>query len=190
MIHSLSRLVTPNLLSFLRILVIPVVLFLINEGDAVSNWVGFGIYAAACFTDYFDGLLARFRDEVSPLGKLLDPIADKMLISSCLVMLVYVGTADVVPTMLILVPTILILLREFAVSGLRQVAAAEGIVLSAVRGAKNKTILQMLAVGFLIVRHKSFSFPSVEIGVVLLWVAMVWTLITGYNYFHDYFKKI
>ncbi len=185
MIHSMSKWITPNQLSFLRILVIPVVLFLIFAGDAVSNWVGFGIYAAACFTDYFDGLLARYRGDMSPLGKLLDPIADKMLISACLVMLVYVGVADVLPT-------ILILLRELAVSGLRQVAAAEGIVVSAIRGAKYKTILQMLAVGFLMVRHNSLNsaFPSVLIGEVLLWVAMAWTLVTGYTYFRDYFKKI
>ncbi|MCZ6841610.1 MAG: CDP-alcohol phosphatidyltransferase family protein, partial [SAR324 cluster bacterium] len=116
---SLLKWITPNQLTLLRISVIPVLMFLIYAGDWVSNWVALGIFSVACVTDILDGELARFRGEVSRIGKLLDPLADKMLVSSCLVMLVYVGAASVVPT-------ILILLREYAVSGLRQVASSEG----------------------------------------------------------------
>jgi CDP-diacylglycerol--glycerol-3-phosphate 3-phosphatidyltransferase len=179
---SLFKWVTPNRLTLVRIGAIPVILVLIYRGEGVTNWISLAVYSIACITDFLDGKLARFRDEVSPLGKLLDPIADKMLISACLVMQVFVGVADVVPT-------ILILLREFAISGMRQVAAVEGIVVAAGSGAKYKTTLQMLAVGFLLIRQESFSFPSVEIGRVLLWAAMVLTLWTGFGYFRDYFRK-
>lgn len=179
----LFKWVTPNQLTLVRIVAIPPILVLMYRGGALSNWVALGIYSAACVTDILDGQLARFRGEVSPLGKLLDPIADKMLVSACLVMLVSLDAADVVPT-------VLILLREFAVSGMRQVAAVEGIVVSASYIAKHKTTVQMLAVGFLMVRHESFSFPSVEIGEVLLWVAAALTLWTGLDYFRDYFRKI
>lgn len=180
---TLLKWVTPNQLTLVRIVAIPPILVLIYRGDAVTNWVGFGIYATACFTDFLDGRLARFRGEVSPLGKLLDPIADKMLVSACLVMLVSLDAAEVIPT-------VLILLREFAVSGMRQVAAVEGVVVSASYIAKYKTTLQMLAVGFLMVRHESFEFPSPEIGEVLLWAAAALTLWTGLDYFRDYFRKI
>lgn len=175
--------VTPNQLTLVRIVTIPPILVLIYRGDALSNWVALGLYATACITDFLDGRLARFRGEVSPLGKLLDPIADKMLVSACLVILVSLDAAAVIPTLLIL-------LREFAVSGMRQVAAVEGMVVSASYIAKYKTTLQMLAVGFLIVRHESLGIPSPEIGEVLLWAAAALTLWTGLDYFRDYFRKI
>lgn len=180
---ALFKWVTPNQLTLVRIVTIPPILVFIYRGEALSNWVAMGIYFVACVTDFMDGRLARFRGEVSSIGKLLDPIADKMLVSACLVMLVSQDAAPVVPTLLIL-------LREFAVSGMRQVAAVEGVVVSASYIAKYKTTLQMLAVGFLIVRHESFSFPSVEIGVGLLWIATVVTLWTGLDYFRDYFRKM
>ena len=180
---ALFKWVTPNQLTLVRIVTIPPILVLIYRGDPLSNWVAMGIYFVACVTDFLDGRLARFRGEVSSIGKLLDPIADKMLVSACLVMLVSLDAASVVATLLIL-------LREFAVSGMRQVAAVEGVVVSASYIAKYKTTLQMLAVGFLIVRHDSFSFPSVQIGEVLLWVSVVVTLWTGLDYFRDYFRKI
>lgn len=174
------RWLTPNQLTSVRILVIPPLLFFIFLEDPLSNSISCAVFFFACITDYYDGILARTRHEVSTLGKLLDPIADKMLISSALIMLVYLGKADVVPT-------ILILLREFAVSGLRQVAAVEGVVISAARGAKYKTALQMFAVGFLVVYHDPFGLPTHGIGRGLLWLAMVLTLWTGYGYFKSYY---
>ena len=180
---TLFKWVTPNQLTLVRIAAIPAILALIYRGDALSNWIGFGIYFVACITDILDGQLARFRGEISTMGKLLDPIADKMLISACLVMLVSLDAADVIPT-------VLILLREFAVSGMRQVAAVEGILVSASNIAKYKTALQMLATGFLMIRHESFTFPYVEIGDVLLWAAAALTLWSGLDYFRDYYRKI
>jgi CDP-diacylglycerol--glycerol-3-phosphate 3-phosphatidyltransferase len=116
------------------------------------------------------------------MGKLLDPIADKILISASLVMLVSEGIADPVPT-------IVIILREFAVSGLRQVAAIEGVAIAAVRGAKAKTIMQMLATGTLLLNNDPFGLPLTAIGRSLLWISAVWTVWTGYTYFADYYRE-
>ena len=140
------------------------------------------VFFLACLTDYWDGVLARQRGEVTQIGKLLDPIADKVLVISSLIMLVWIGVAGVLPT-------ILITAREFAVAGLRSVAATEGIVIAAAPGAKWKTVLQMLATGPLILHHSPFSVPIHVVGQVMLWIATAWTLWTGYAYFADYFKR-
>ncbi|MCH8841501.1 MAG: CDP-diacylglycerol--glycerol-3-phosphate 3-phosphatidyltransferase [SAR324 cluster bacterium] len=181
MIKSLFRWVTPNQLTVGRILSIPVLLVLISLDRPLTNNAAWVLYTIACLTDYWDGVLARERGEVTQLGRLLDPIADKMLILSSLILLVSMGFAAVIPT-------ILITLREFAVGGLRSVAAVEGVLISSVKGAKWKTVLQMLATGTLILHHNPFTIPADLIGEVLLWVAAAWTLWTGYVYFAGYLK--
>lgn len=173
--------ITPNQLTIGRILAIPAIMVLLYLDTPVTTWVAFSLFFLACITDYWDGVLARERGEVTALGKLLDPIADKMLISALLVQLVWMGRAD-------MIPVVLILQREFAVSGLRQVAAIEGIPISAVAGAKLKTIIQMLAVGFLMVSHPPPYVPSLLIGKWVLWGAAAWTLVTGIWYFKAYYK--
>ena len=175
--------ITPNQLTLARMAMVPGLLYLIYLQQPIFNVVGFGLFALAGFTDYLDGVLARSRDEVSPLGKLLDPIADKMLVSSSLIMLVYIGVADVLPT-------IVILMRDFAVSGLRQVAAMEGVVIEAEQGGKWKSTVQMLAIGFLLVHHNPVIGYETEIGRTLLWLSMVLTLSSGYQYFRQYFAKV
>jgi len=175
--------VTPNQLTLARMAIVPVLLYLIFLKIPIFNVIAFGLFALAGMTDYLDGVLARSRDEVSPLGKLLDPMADKMLVSSSLIMLVYIGVADVVPT-------IVILMRDFAVSGLRQVAAVEGVVIEAEKGGKWKTTVQMLAIGFLILHHNPVIGYEVEIGRVLLWVSMLLTLSSGFQYFWQYYGKV
>ena len=180
---SFFKWVTPNQLTLARMVIVPLLLYLIVLREPIYNVVGFGLFALAGLTDYLDGVLARSRDEVSPLGKLLDPIADKMLVSSSLIMLVYIGIADVVPT-------IVILMRDFAVSGLRQVAAVEGVVIEAEQGGKLKTMVQMLAIGFMLLHHNPVIGYELEIGRVLLWASMVLTLSSGFNYFQQYFKKV
>lgn len=175
------RWTTPNQLTLARILAVPVLVALIYWHGPVTNVVAVVLFVLACLTDYWDGNLARVRQEVTEMGKLLDPIADKILIAASLVMLVSEGIADPVPT-------IVILLREFAVSGLRQVAAIEGVVIAAVRGAKAKTIMQMVATGFMLLNNDPFGLPFTAVGRSLLWISAVWTVWTGYWYFADYYR--
>lgn len=182
MTSALFKWVTPNQLTAARILSIPLLLVLIYLNTPLANDVAVVVFILACLTDYWDGFLARQRNEVTQLGKLLDPIADKMLIMASLIMLVWMGIAGVVPT-------ILITLREFAVAGLRSVAAAEGVVIDAARGAKWKTLLQMIATGLLMLHHNPLSLPMGLIGAWALWLAAAWTLWTGYEYFAEYFRR-
>lgn len=172
--------VTPNQLTLGRIAAIPVLLLLIAVDRPWWNLVSCALFVVACITDYLDGELARQRGEISQLGKLLDPLADKMLIAAVLVMLTAEGIAQVLPV-------IVILIREFAVSGLRQVAALEGIAISAVRGAKWKTLLQMIGTGILLAHTNALTGDLTLLGNVVLWVAAVWTVVTGYGYFQRYF---
>ncbi len=182
MVNAMFKWVTPNQLTLTRILSVPVLLALLYVNNPVGNFAAFLVFFFACLTDYWDGVLARQRGEVTQMGKLLDPIADKVLIISSLIMLVWIGVAGVLPT-------ILITAREFAVAGLRSVAATEGIVIAAAPGAKWKTVLQMVAVGLLMVHHSPFSVPVHVLGQAMLWIATAWTLWTGYAYFADYFKR-
>lgn len=175
--------VTPNQLTIGRILVVPVVMFLIHLGGPVANTLAWLLFTMAGVTDYLDGDLARYRGEVTLLGRMLDPIADKMLISASLIMLVATGHAAVVPTTLIV-------LREFAVTGLRQVAALDGIEIHVGGGGKLKTVLQMAATGGLILNHDPFGLPMAFLGWVALWIAMAVTLWTGYEYFLAFFKRM
>lgn len=174
--------VTPNQLTIGRILAVPVVMFLVYLGGPVANTLAAALFTLAGVTDYLDGDLARYRGEVTVLGRMLDPIADKMLISASLIMLVATGHAAAVPTTLII-------MREFAVSGLRQVAALDGVEIHVVAGAKWKTGFQMGATGFLMLNHDPFGLPLAFLGWVLLWIAMVVTLWTGYGYFSAFFRN-
>jgi CDP-diacylglycerol--glycerol-3-phosphate 3-phosphatidyltransferase len=176
------RWTTPNQLTLARIFAVPVLIVLIYLHGPVINVFAVALFFVACLTDYWDGDLARARHEVTDMGKLMDPIADKILICASLVMLVAAGIADPIPTIVILV-------REFAVSGLRQVAAIEGVAIAAVRGAKAKTIMQMLATGFMLMSNDPFGVPTTAIGRSLLWLSAVWTVWTGYTYFVDYYRE-
>jgi CDP-diacylglycerol--glycerol-3-phosphate 3-phosphatidyltransferase len=183
MVESIFRWVTPNQLTLARIAAVPVLLVLLYLDNPLGNWLAAGLFLVACFTDYLDGVLARQRGEITALGKLLDPIADKMLVLSALIFLVSMDIAGAIPT-------ILITAREFAVAGLRSVAAAEGVIIAAARGAKWKTAWQMLATGLLMLHHDPFSLPLGLAGEIVLWVAAVWTVWTGYDYFAQYFYMI
>ena len=173
--------VTPNQLTIGRIMAVPVVMYLIYLGGPMANTLAWVLFTVAGVTDYLDGDLARYRGEVTLLGRMLDPLADKMLISASLIMLVAQNHAFVVPT-------ILIILREFAVTGLRQVAALDGIEIHVAGGGKLKTVLQMLATGGLILNHDPFGLPMLFMGNVALWIAMGVTLWTGYGYFSAFFN--
>lgn len=172
--------ISPNQLTVLRILVTPVLLVLIYLDRPHLNWVALGLFILAALTDYLDGELARRRGEVSRLGKLLDPVADKILTLTCLIMLVALGHADVWAT-------IIIISREFAIAGLRQVVAAEGVVIAAERGAKWKTAVTMTAIGFLLIHRPVWGLPVIEAGWVLLWLAAILSITSGLSYVRHYF---
>ena len=177
----------PNLLTYLRIIVIPILVVCFFSEDYVISWLAISLYTAACITDYFDGWLARHLNQVSALGRFLDPIADKLLVATVVLMLVSVRAISGVTV----VAAVIILCRELLVSGLREFLAGAAVSMPVIRLAKWKTTVQMAAIGFLMVNPSSFVFIYTRpLGICLLWLAALLTLVTGYNYLYYGIKHI
>ncbi|MBM4284051.1 MAG: CDP-diacylglycerol--glycerol-3-phosphate 3-phosphatidyltransferase [Deltaproteobacteria bacterium] len=169
----------PNILTGVRVLAIPlVVVLLCFEGRLPS------LLAALCFslagaTDFLDGFIARRQQLVSRFGKFMDPLADKLLVSAALIMLI---PLDRVPAWIAFV----IIGRELAVTGLRGLAAAEGHILAPDRWGKAKTFLQIVALTALILHYPYQGVDFHQVGRVLLWVALAITVASGVGYFHAF----
>ena len=174
----------PNLLTISRIVVIPVIFLSIYIHTAVWSMLAAVLFIIASITDYFDGYLARARNQTSAFGRLLDPIADKLLVASALIVIL----ADNMVHPINFIPVIVILCREILVSGLREFLAEVHVGMPVTRLAKWKTGFQMTALSMILVGYMFH-----DLGVVLLWVAAVLTFVTGYQYFQkslDYVKSI
>ncbi|MEN3931239.1 CDP-diacylglycerol--glycerol-3-phosphate 3-phosphatidyltransferase [Microvirga sp. W0021] len=172
----------PNILTYGRLVAVPLVfglLFWYGQGE--QRWWAFGVFALAGITDYFDGYFARAYSQQSALGRMLDPIADKLLIAACLLILVADGTI----AGLAIWAAVIILCREILVSGLREFLAELKVSVPVSKVAKWKTTAQILAVGFLIAGDAGETIlPGTKlIGTVLLWVSALLTLFTGWDYF-------
>jgi len=180
--RRVGPLTLPNILTYGRVVAVPVVVgCMFWTEEPVMRWVAFGVYAAAAITDFFDGYLARIWEQQSSLGRMLDPIADKLIVAASLMMLV----ADHTIHGWSIWAAIVILSREILVSGLREFLAELRVSVPVSTIAKWKTTLQLFAVGFLIAGNAGeVVLPgNVMIGIVLLWVAALLTLYTGYDYF-------
>jgi len=172
----------PNVLTYGRVLAVPIVVGCMFWPDEFwMRWVALGVFVAAAITDFFDGYLARAWQQQSTLGRMLDPIADKLLVAACLLMLV----ADRTIQSWSIWAAIVILSREILVSGLREYLAELRVSVPVSTVAKWKTTLQLVSLGFLIVGPAGeHVLPgTVTIGLWLLWVAALLTLYTGYDYF-------
>lgn len=183
----------PNMLTYARILAVPlIVLCFYLEGRIRPTdwwrWAAVSIFIAASITDYLDGYIARIWKQTSNIGKMLDPIADKLLVSAALLLLAYDRTIDKWS----LWAAIIILLREVLVSGLREYLAELKVSVPVTRLAKWKTTIQMFAIGFLLAGPAGDKlWPYItEIGISLLWISAIVTLYTGYDYFRAGLKHI
>ncbi len=170
----------PTMLTLSRIAVIPPLILLFYWDDPLAGWVSLGLFTLAGITDYLDGYFARTRRQFSRLGRMLDPIADKLLIASVILMLVAFDRAP-------LFASLVILCRELLVSGLREFLAEIRVSVPVTRLAKWKTVIQMVAIGFLLVGEAGPVFfapyvTTVLIGEIMLWSAAVLTLVTGFDY--------
>ena len=178
----------PNILTYGRIAAVPlVVLCFFVEGrfahGEVARWFALGIFAAAGITDFFDGYLARAWDQQSNIGRMLDPIADKLLVAACLLLLAADGTIAGWS----LWAAIIILCREILVSGLREYLAELKVPVPVTWLAKWKTTVQLLALGFFITGPAGVPvYPwTIETGYILLWISALLTLYTGWDYFRS-----
>lgn len=167
----------PNLLSIARILLVPpLVVVLLTKFDG-KEWWGLGLFLLAAVMDFLDGFLARRRQQVTRLGTLLDPAADKILVSAAFISLVEMDPR-VVPAWMVVV----IIAREFAVTSLRGFAAAENLVIPAGPSGKIKTIVQIVAISLVII-HSQIRQLFPHLAPLSLWVALVITVYSGIEYF-------
>lgn len=161
----------PNLLSLSRIAAVPLIVPLFYWPHPIADWLALALFAAAAFTDFLDGRIARARRQFSDFGRLVDPIADKLLVAAVLVMLVAFDRAPAVAAVVIIV-------RELTVSGLREFLAGRAAALPTTMLAKWKTTVQMVAIALLLV-DLDWAQP---VGEGLLWLAAALTVVTGYDY--------
>lgn len=166
----------PNWLTYGRIAAIPVIMLMILAGPPALRWLALILYIAAAVTDFFDGYFARKYGSVSPIGRMLDPIADKLLVGALLLVFCFDGTFGVWD----LIPATVILLREIFVSGLREFMGTEKITVPVSKLAKYKTTVQLVAIGIVIAEPLIFGMR--EVSDILLWLAAILTAITGWQY--------
>ena len=165
----------PNLLTMSRILIIPVIFALLFFKKEI-----YGIYASAFFilavlTDFIDGYIARKKKLVTNLGIFLDPIADKLLVVTILIMLIPLNR---IPAWVV----VIIIFREIFITGLRAIASEKGVVISAGKEGKWKTAFQMFGIFFLLIYYEHFNINFGDIGLILIFISIVFSLISSYKY--------
>lgn len=172
----------PNILASFRVLLAPLFLYFLilagnNDTDIHTSWFNYFaglVFVIASVTDFFDGYIARSWNQITKLGSIIDPLADKMLTLAGFLGLAYIDRANVWAVYLILI-------REFFITGLRTVMVSENINVSASMAGKVKTVFQMIAIGFLTMQWL--------LGEILLWIAVILTLYSGFEYILAYIKN-
>ena len=178
------KLKIPNILTIGRIILVPIFIGTYYLPGPMGDWIPFIIFVLASFTDFLDGLLARLYKEESKLGELLDPIADKIIIASALILLVMDSTIKNYEV----IAAIIIMIREILISGLREFLAKVQVTMPVTRLAKFKTFIQMFAIATLLTGESGNTLINIgnynahSIGIILLWLAAFLTLYTGYDY--------
>ncbi len=174
----------PNVLTYLRIAAIPVIVVLLAPPASKQSLnLAFFLYLLASTTDYLDGILARRHNQVTSVGKLLDPLADKLLISAVLIMLI---PLEGVQAWLVF----LILGREIIITGLRSIAASRGLILDASRMGKRKMVSQSIAIGFLLLSVRSVETTLHTIGMVFLWISLGLSYWSAGDYFLAFHREV
>jgi CDP-diacylglycerol--glycerol-3-phosphate 3-phosphatidyltransferase len=171
----------PNALTLFRIFLVPFLVVVLLTKFSGREYAGLAIFLVAAVTDFFDGFIARRRNQITRLGALLDPIADKLLMSAAFISLVELQYAKAWMV-------VIIIGREFAVSGLRAIAAQQGITIAASPLGKTKMVAEVVAVSLLILGHELGEF--LFIGNVALWVVMIFALVSMVDYFAKFARAV
>lgn len=176
----------PNQLSLFRIALIPLLVYFLSDPGPVSSVLAAFTFFIASLTDFLDGYLARLYGHTTTLGKLLDPLADKLLVAAALIMLVAANRTPRLPAWMVVV----ILGREFAVTGLRSIASGEGIILAAEELGKYKMLFQIFALHGLIIHYPYFLIDFHVLGMYFLWIALVFGLWSGGEYYIKVIRRL
>ncbi len=164
-----------NQLTLLRVALVPVFMYLLALDTPTTRWAAFAVFVIASLTDYLDGWIARKYNQITKFGKLMDPLADKVLVTAALVGLVELGE---IPGWIV----VLILAREFIISIFRALAASSGLVIAASYWAKIKTTMQMVAILLLLANNYPASLINVPLDIITLYIAAFLTVVSGVEY--------
>ncbi|MBN1614329.1 MAG: CDP-diacylglycerol--glycerol-3-phosphate 3-phosphatidyltransferase [Deltaproteobacteria bacterium] len=173
----------PNTITMMRIGVIPVLFFLLLSPGPTGSLIIAALFILAALTDLLDGYIARRYQIVTKMGKLLDPIADKIIVNSAMILMIPIGR---VPAWIVVITII----RDIAVDGIRSIASSEGIVIQASPLGKKKTLCQIVAVSALMIHYPLFGADAHVVGTVILYIALVLTVYSGFDYFLKFSRAI
>jgi CDP-diacylglycerol--glycerol-3-phosphate 3-phosphatidyltransferase len=176
----------PNLVTLFRIATAPVLIWILMHTGPAASWAAAGVFFVATISDYFDGYLARSYDSVTTLGKFLDPMADKLIVMTALIMLTGMARMPHVPAWMVVV----LVSREIMVTGLRAVAAAEGLIVGAEELGKYKMALQSIAIHGLLIHYTYFHVDFFAAGMFVLWIAMAVSMWSGIDYYVRVLKAL
>lgn len=171
----------PNTISLIRIGVIPILFLLLLSPGAMVSLVIAALFIAAALTDLLDGYIARRYQIVTTMGKFLDPIADKLIVNAAMIMLIPI---DRIPAWIAAV----IIIRDFIVDGIRNIASSEGLIIAASPLGKRKTLCQIFAVSALMIHYPVFGFDTHAVGMVILYIALALTVLSGIDYFLKFYR--
>ena len=173
----------PNTITLLRISVMPVLFLLLLSPDRTLSLIIAALFILAALTDLLDGYVARKYGIVTKMGKLLDPIADKIIINTAMILMIPIGY---IPAWIVAI----IIMRDVAVDGLRNIASSDGLVIPASKLGKQKTLSQIIAVSSLIIHYPLFGIDAHLVGIVILYFALILTIWSGVNYFVKFYRGI
>ncbi|MCF8054346.1 MAG: CDP-diacylglycerol--glycerol-3-phosphate 3-phosphatidyltransferase [Deltaproteobacteria bacterium] len=173
----------PNIITATRVAAVPVLFFLLSDPSRGGSLIIAVLFAIAMITDLFDGYLARRYDSVTPLGRFMDPIADKLLINTAMIILVSLSRLDAWVASLMII-------RDFLVEGARATSASEGKLLAVSPWGKKKTFAQSIALTALIIHYPLLGLNSHSIGMVLIYIALAISLCSGIAYLRQFYRLV
>lgn len=173
----------PNTITLLRLAVVPVLFLLIISPGKILSMIIAVLFIIASITDLIDGYVARKYNIVTTMGKFLDPIADKLVVTTAMIMMIPIGR---IPAWIVAI----IIMRDLVVDGLRSIASADGLVIDASRLGKQKTLCQVIAVSALLIHYDTvFGIDAHAVGIAVLYLALVLTVWSGADYFMKFYKQ-
>ena len=173
------ELTTPNVLTLLRMACVPLLVWLLMHTGPLPSAIAAAVFFFATITDFFDGYIARSYNSVTAIGKFLDPMADKLVVTTALIMLAGMARLPHVPAWMVVV----LVIREIMVTGLRAVAAAEGMVMGADELGKYKMTIQVIAIHGLLIHYTYFHVDCFAFGMFVLWIATIVSVWSGIDYY-------
>jgi CDP-diacylglycerol--glycerol-3-phosphate 3-phosphatidyltransferase len=173
----------PNSITMLRISIVPVLFFLLLSPGRLWSFIIALLFIMASLTDLLDGYIARKYEIVTTIGKFLDPIADKLIVNTAMILMIPIGR---IPAWIVAI----IIIRDFFVDGVRSIAQTEGVIIQASKLGKQKMLCQIFAVSALMIHYPLFGADAHTVGLFILYIALILTIYSGISYFNDFYKKV